>query len=97
MLVKELQALCLDVRVLDEAGEVVDISGLYDTDAPTFNNLDEVEHAVDAEASSDEDDEYDGELADDESALDDDTDSFFEDGDGEYSFEDDGEFDKDEE
>ncbi|MBR2465434.1 MAG: DNA-directed RNA polymerase subunit beta [Clostridia bacterium] len=97
VLVKELQALCLDVRVLDEAGEVVDISGLYDTDAPTFNNLDEVEHAVDAEASSDEDDEYDGELADDESALDDDTDSFFEDGDGEYSFEDDGEFDKDEE
>ena len=75
VMVKELQALCLDIRVLDENGENVDISGVVDDDAPTFNNIEEVERSVDAEAEKkdgededfDEDfDDEDGELYDDE-------------------------------
>ena len=66
VLVKELQALCLDVRVLDEAGEDVDISGLYDDDTPAFATIEEVERSVDsAEEDAELDDEdIDGELDD---------------------------------
>ena len=74
VLVKELQALCLDVRVLDEEGEDIDISGLYEDDTPQFATIEEVEKSVDAEA--------DGEVADDEddgdySFDDEDSDDFF--------------------
>ncbi len=96
VLVKELQALCLDVRVLDEAGESVDISGIYDDDTPTFNNIEEVERAADAEAETSED-------ADDEAYEDDDSYGFDELYDGEdemgedYTFESDDDSSLDEE
>ena len=55
VLVKELQALCLDVRVLDEAGEDIDISGLYEDDTPHFATIDDVNRSVDAKADEGED------------------------------------------
>ena len=57
VLVKELQALCLDVRVLDEAGEDIDISGLYDDDTPQYNSIEEVDRSVDEKAEDAADDE----------------------------------------
>ena len=86
-MVKELQALCLDIRVLDENGESVDISGVVDDDTPTFNNIEEVERSVDAEnekGDSDMDEELDEEF--DDSDFDeefDDDDEFF--GDEDYA------------
>ena len=81
VLVKELQALCLDVRVLDEAGDEIDISGLYDDDTPAFATVEEVERAADAEAEAeDEEDfeEYDEEFeeVDEDFSYDDADDSF---------------------
>jgi DNA-directed RNA polymerase subunit beta len=73
-MVKELQALCLDIRVLDENGESVDISGVVDDDAPNFNNIEEVERSVDAEAEgqvSDDEDDFDEEFDDDGELYDD--------------------------
>ena len=78
-MVKELQALCLDIRVLDENGETVDLSGVVEDDAPVFNNIEEVERSVDAEREkkadfeSEEDEEFDEEFdeADDDSFFDD--------------------------
>ena len=66
VLVKELQALCLDVRVLDEEGEDIDISGLCEDDTPAFANIEEVERAVDAERENTESDsdESDDEISD---------------------------------
>ena len=97
VMVKELQALCLDIRVLDENGETVDLAGVADDDAPTYNNIEEVERSVDAEAEksaegdSDEDDEDDGEYGEyDES------DDEFETEEDEYAFDDDS-YDGDEE
>jgi DNA-directed RNA polymerase subunit beta len=81
VLVKELQALCLDVRVLDEAGEDIDISGLCDDDTPTFNNIEEVERSVDAEREEASDEEE----FDDSEEFDSDDEEFF-DEDEEYSF-----------
>ena len=49
VMVKELQALCLDVRVLDENGENIDLSGLGEDDTPVYNNIEDVERAADAE------------------------------------------------
>ena len=93
VLVKELQALCLDVRVLDEAGEDVDISGIYEDDTPTFNNIEDVERAADAAAESDEDAELeDGEFDDFDDSFDDD-----EIVDEDYAFDSDDDFSADEE
>ena len=65
VLVKELQALCLDVRVLDEQGEDIDISGLYDDDTPQFASIEDVNKSVDAEREGDAegDDIEDGEYS----------------------------------
>ena len=98
VLVKELQALCLDVRVLDEEDKDIDISGICDDDTPTFNNLEEVDNSVDSKADEGEDiseddaesDEFDFDGSDD--ALDDDEYSFDEGSDDE-----DVDFDQDEE
>ena len=57
VLVKELQALCLDVRVLDEQGEDIDISGLYDDDTPQFASIEDVNKSVDAEADAEGEDD----------------------------------------
>ena len=69
VMVKELQALCLDIRVLDEKGEAVDISGVVDDDAPTFNNIEEVERSVDAEnekRESEDDEDFDEDFGEDD-------------------------------
>ena len=55
VLVKELQSLALDIRVLDEKGEEIELSRLMEDDTPTYANLEEVEAAVDAAASGAED------------------------------------------
>jgi DNA-directed RNA polymerase subunit beta len=74
VLVKELQALCLDVRVLDEAGEEIDISGICDDDIPTFNSLDRGERTEKNAESREEEDEDDEEFDDEE--FDDEIDDF---------------------
>ena len=76
VLVKELQALCLDVRVLDEEGKDVDISGLYDDETPGFASIEDVERSVDA---AKEDEEMDDEDFDSEEGEDFDTDELFDD------------------
>ncbi len=85
VMVKELQALCLDIRVLDEDGETVDLSGIIEDDAPTFANIDEVERAVDAEKndSADDDEPYEdeGDFADDFADEGDEEDYAFDEGD----------------
>ena len=60
VLVKELQALCLDIRVLDENGQPIELSGIGEDDTPQFTSIDEVDKAVDSaqaeeEAADDED------------------------------------------
>ncbi|MBO7170368.1 MAG: DNA-directed RNA polymerase subunit beta, partial [Clostridia bacterium] len=55
VLVKELQSLALDIRVLDEKGDEIELSQLREDDTPTYANLEEVEAAVDAEANGMED------------------------------------------
>jgi DNA-directed RNA polymerase subunit beta len=67
VMVKELQALCLDIKVLSEEGEEIELSQIGEDDnAPTFSSLEDVERAVDAKAEdsdldSDEDADYDDE------------------------------------
>ena len=82
VLVKELQALCLDIRVLDDKGEEVELSSVCDDDTPTFNNLEEVERAADAAQTEEEDaafaDDESGEGGDEE-----DLDGLFDDVEGE--------------
>ena len=75
VLVKELQALCLDIRVLDENGEEIDISGLYEDNTPQYNSVEDVERSVDAENEADEEDADDGDYSyDDDYAYDDEDD-----------------------
>ena len=77
VMVKELQALCLDIRVLDEAGETIDLAGMIEDDAPVFNNIEEVERSVDAEREktaaedSEDDEEFDEEFDDEDDVFDD--------------------------
>ncbi len=79
VLVKELQALCLDVRVLGENGEDIDISGLYEDDTPQFASIEDVEKSVDAGDAADGEELGDGEELDEEG--------------DEYSYDSDEEFD----
>ena len=92
VMVKELQALCLDIRVLDEDGETVDLSGIIEDDTPAFANIDEVERAVDAEKEASSEDE---EPFDDGEELDDFADDEGED--EEYAFDEGEDFEGDEE
>ena len=65
VLVKELQALCLDIKVLDENGKEIELSEVYDEDTPVYANLEEVNRSADeedAEASEEFDEEFDEEL-----------------------------------
>ena len=70
VLVKELQALCLDIRVLDENGEPIELSGIVEDDTPVFTSIDEVDKAVDAARDGEEepldDEDFDDEEFDDE-------------------------------
>ena len=72
VLVKELQSLALDVRVLDKNGEEIELSDLIDDDTPTAATLEEVEKAIDNPYVEEEDDEElsDGEEYDDDYADD---------------------------
>ena len=40
VLVKELQALCLDIKVLDEAGEEIELSDVFEDDTPAYATID---------------------------------------------------------
>ena len=60
VLVKELQALCLDVKCLDEEGNEIELSQLVeDSNAPVVENLDELESQIDSEADKDYSEEDD--------------------------------------
>ena len=90
VLVKELQSLCLDIRVLDENGEVVDLAGIGEDDTPAFNTIEEVEHSVDsATDKKEEEDEGETYSDDGDEALDDELFDEEFDSDEEYAFEDD--------
>ena len=65
VLVKELQALCLDIKVLDENGEEIELSEVYEDDTPVYANLEEVNHSADKEAEFDEDIDSDEDVVDD--------------------------------
>ena len=68
VLVKELQALCLDIKVLDENGKEIELSEVYEDDTPVYTNLEEVNASADkANASEEESEEaFDGDFSDDE-------------------------------
>ena len=70
MLVKELQSLALNIRVLDADGEEIELSQLNEEEPPvaSMSTLEEVEAAVDAEAAGEDlsDEDYDDEDYDDE-------------------------------
>ena len=73
VLVKELQALCLDIKVLDENGKEIELSEVYEDDTPAYANLEEVNRSADEpvdEGELDEEfsDEFDEESEDDEFA-----------------------------
>ena len=54
VLVKELQALCLDVKCLDENGNEIELSQLIDdSNAPNTASLDELDDKIDGEYSGD--------------------------------------------
>ena len=69
VLVKELQALCLDIKVLDEAGEEIELSNVFEDETPVYATLDDVAKAQDeASESNDEmdDGDFEGEYDDEE-------------------------------
>jgi DNA-directed RNA polymerase subunit beta len=73
VLVKELQSLALDIRVLDADGNEIELSQLNEDEVPhTMSTLQEVEDAIDKENDDFEDDDFDedgddaGEYADDD-------------------------------
>ena len=47
VLVKELQSLCLDIHVLDEAGEEIEFAEVYDDDVPVYSSIDDVNRNAD--------------------------------------------------
>ena len=62
VLVKELQALCLDIKVLDENGKEIELSEVYEDDTPVYANLEEVNRSADEETMEGELEEYDEEF-----------------------------------
>ena len=55
VLVKELQALCLDIKVLDDEGNEIVLSEICDDQAPAYANLEQVNESVDKEAAGESD------------------------------------------
>ncbi len=86
VLVKELQALCLDITVLDKNGEEIAVSEIGEDDAPAFASLDEVERRAD-EKTEDAPADFDDVADEDE--------DFEDDAEGEGEDEDDYDFDED--
>ncbi len=69
VLVKELQSLALDIRVLDDKGEEIELSELIDDEVPTYATIEEVEAAVDN--ATEELDDYDAEEGEDDDEYED--------------------------
>ncbi len=80
VLVKELQALCLDIKVLDENGDEIELSDVFEDDTPAYSNLEAVESAEDSEKrdAEDDDEDFEDEDADDFSSDDEFEDDFAE-------------------
>ena len=75
VLVKELQALCLDIKVLDEDGEEIELSNVFEDDTPPYVSLGNVptEPLADEEPGDDSEDDFsdeDGEFDEDEDGID---------------------------
>ena len=85
VLVKELQALCLDIRVLDKDGNEIELSELSDDDTPAYANLDDVDRAADANAARQQDAPADDGAADEEPGDDEYSDDDADGEDDEYS------------
>ena len=71
VLVKELQALCLDIKVLDENGKEIELSEVYEDDTPVYSNLEEVDASADKAQNEDAaeeepDEDFDADFSDDE-------------------------------
>ncbi len=69
VLVRELQALCLDIQVLNDKGERIEMTGIAEEDAaPAFASIEEVDRAVDngEKDAEPEGDDFDDEPLDDE-------------------------------
>ena len=87
VLVKELQSLALDVRVLDENGEEIELSDLCEDDAPAFATLDEVDSVIDNKSDEgadeqrdeDADEDYDEDYDEEDEFGDEDADEEYED------------------
>ena len=86
VLVKELQALCLDITVLDKNGEEIAVSEIGEDDAPAFASLDEVERRAD-EKTEDAPADFD-DVADEDEDFEDDAEGEGED-EGDYDFDED--------
>ena len=75
MLVKELQSLCLDVRVLDNNGNEIDLSSFSDedSDTPAYVTEEDVGESVDDTATSDgmHEEEVEEEIYEDDADIDD--------------------------
>ena len=75
VLVKELQSLCLDVRVLDKNGNEIDLSSFSDedSDTPAYVTEEDVGESVDDTATSDgmHEEEVEEEIYEDDADIDD--------------------------
>ncbi len=71
VLVKELQALCLDIRVLDENGQPIELSGISEDDTPQFTTIEDVDKAVDSTQEDAEEVEEDLDFDEEEYAFED--------------------------
>ena len=64
VLVKELQALCLDIKVLDEAGEEIELSDVFEDDTPVYTSLEAASDSQESDGAADS--SSDDEIGDDE-------------------------------
>ena len=66
VLVKELQALCLDIKVLDENGEEIQLSDVFEDETPVYATLDDVARAQDESGDEESDEDFSDEEFDSE-------------------------------
>jgi DNA-directed RNA polymerase subunit beta len=59
VLVKELQALCLDIKVLDSDGKEIELSDVIEDDTPVYANLSDAERSIDEKSNGDDNQEAD--------------------------------------
>ncbi len=98
VLVKELQALCLNIRVLDRKGEEIDLSviGNNDDNTPVFASIDEVDRAVDTQDGSSAAEDVSEEESADEAYDDEEYDDVAEDEEYQYDGGEDADYESDE-